>query len=524
MRLALFALVGLLAAPSALAQDGVCTGGAATLDGVTYACNRVDILGHVGPLGSDGPFRSGALNDIWGWTDPDNGDEYALVGTRSGVVFVDVSVPEAPRVLGKMLTTRFDDNNFSTWRDVKVYQDHAFVVADAMQLPHGMQVLDLKTLRGLSEDSERDIEPTAVYMPVFDAHNIVINEDTGFAYAVGGRITPGSPGIPDSCNPAGFHAIDISDPLNPTFAGCFSDLAQESGPRTPGYTHDAQCVTYSGPDTDHAGDEICIGANEDVVTVFNVEDKDNVVILSQTAYPGFSYTHQGWLTEDQRYFLVNDELDENNSGVSQRTLVLDMTDLDSPEFDFAYDSGLSVIDHNLYIHGDYAYESNYEAGLRILDVSEVASGTITEAAFFDTYPQSNQVSFSGTWSNYPYFESGNVIVSDINNGLFVLRPDDALFVDSADAPTPADNALSAPRPNPTSGTAELTLTVETAQAVRAEVYDVSGRRVATLFDGTAAPGAEIVLTVEGAGLPAGVYVVRATGETFDATQRLTLTR
>ena len=523
MRLALLALCGLVLSPAALAQAGVCTGGVATLNGVSYDCDRVDILSNVGPLGSDGPFRSGALNDIWGWTDPANGDEYALVGTRSGVVFVDVSAPEAPRVLGKMLTTRFNDNNFSTWRDVKVYQDHAFVVADAMQLPHGMQVLDLTTLRGLSEDPERDIEPTAVYTPVFDAHNIVINEDSGYAYAVGGRITPGSPGIPNDCNPAGFHAIDISTPTAPTFAGCFSDIALESGPRTPGYTHDAQCVTYTGPDADHAGDEICIGANEDVVTVFNVEDKDNVVILSQTAYPGFSYTHQGWLTEDQRYFLANDELDENNTGNAQRTLVLNMTDLDSPDFEFAYDSGLPVIDHNLYIDGDFAYESNYEAGLRILDVSGVAGGAITEAAFFDTYPQSNQISFSGTWSNYPYFDSGIVIVSDINNGLFVLRPDGSLFVDAADAPSAA-SALSAPRPNPTAGTAELTLSVETAQAVRAEVYDVSGRRVATLFAGTATPGADVLLTVDGAELPAGVYVIRVQGETFDASQRLTLTR
>ena len=523
MRLAALAAAVLFLAPTATAQAGACSGGTATLGGVSYGCSSVDLLATVGPVGSNGPFRSGALNDIWGWTDPDTGSEYALVGTRSGVVFVDVSEPAAPRVLGKMLTTRFDDNNFSTWRDVKVYQDHAFVVADAMQLPHGMQVLDLTTLRGLSEDPERDIEPTAVYEAVFDAHNIVINEDTGFAYAVGGRITPNTPGIPDDCNPAGFHAINIQDPTNPTFAGCFSDAAQETGPRTPGYTHDAQCVVYAGPDPDHQGAEICFGANEDVVSIFDVSDKDDVVLLSQTAYPQFSYTHQGWLTEDQRYFLANDELDELNFGVDQRTIVLDVQDLDEPGFAFAYDSGLTSSDHNLYIDGGTVYEANYESGLRLLDASDVANGTLTEVAFFDTYPQATQAGTSGAWSSYPYFESGIVVVSDTENGLFVVRPDPALFVSAEDAPAQGP-ALSAPAPNPTRGRAVLTLTADTAQTVSAALYDALGRRVAMLFEGAVAADAPQPLVVDGAALPAGVYVVRVEGETFSLSRSVTLAR
>ena len=107
---------------------------------------------------------------------------------------------------------------------------------------------------------------------------------------------------------------------------------------------------------------------------------------------------------------------------TQRTLVFDLEDLDNPEFDFAWDSGLPVIDHNQYILGDYSYQSNYKAGLRIIDVSGVGAGEMEEVAFFDTFPQGEDVQFGGQWSNFPYFESGLVIANDGSNGLFVLKP------------------------------------------------------------------------------------------------------
>ncbi len=128
---------------------------------------------------------------------------------------------------------------------------------------------------------------------------------------------------------------------------CFSDASREADPYiAPGYTHDAQCVVYRGPDADYQGRQLCFGSNEDVVTVFDVTDKADVRIVSQGEYPNDVYTHQGWLTEDQRYFLVNDEIDERTdfqsggSGV-QRTIVMDMSDLDSPDVALIYDSGRS---------------------------------------------------------------------------------------------------------------------------------------------------------------------------------------
>ena len=377
-----------------------------------FDCSNVDLLAHM-PLDLfDSETTRG--NDIWGWTDETNGDEYALVGLDNGTAFVDISTPTAPVYVGFLPT----ETTATTWRDIKTYADHAYVVSEAQG--HGIQVFDLTRLRNHSGDPQR-FTADMVYKGVSNVHNIVIDEESGFAYAVGA--TSVGDDLPAECSAPGFHAVDIRDPKNPTFAGCFSDALQDASPRTPGYTHDAQCLVYDGPDADYVGRQLCIASNEDVVTIFDVEDKSDVKMVSQAAYPRDAYTHQGWLTEDHRYFLANDELDEMNGLVStQRTLVFDFLDLDNPEFAFAHDSGITVIDHNLYMVGNLSYQSNYEAGLRIVDVSEIAEGRLKEVGYFDTYPEGQEIRFGGQWSNFPYFGSGTVIANDGANGLFVLRP------------------------------------------------------------------------------------------------------
>ena len=525
--------VGALALP-ARAQEAPCEGGAAAdADGTAYPCSGVALLARlpVSSFETEGSPAAGGNNDVWGWTDPATGTEYALVGTTNGTGFVDLSDPARPRLVGKLPA----GDAPSPWRDVKVYADHAFVVADRSP-EHGVQVFDLRRLRDV-EGPPVTFAPDAVYDRVGSAHNIVVNEETGFAYAVGSR--PRGEGLPAECGARGLHAIDVRDPQRPTFAGCFSNAAADpTFVINAGYTHDAQCVVYRGPDADYAGRELCFAANEDEVTVFDVTDKAAVRIVSQTEYPGDAYTHQGWLTEDHRFFLVNDELDEVNAvAATQRTVVLDLADLDEPGEVSVYDSGLTTIDHNLYVHGGLVYESNYEAGLRVLDARGLAEGRpLAEVAYFDTFPASTTISapclppnegsdcesFNGQWSNYPFFASGIVVANDRDNGLFVLRPDAALAT-SAPAP-PAAFSLSDPSPNPTPGTARLTLRVPTAQAVRADLYDLAGRRVRPVFDGRAEPGRDLVLEVQGAALPAGVYVVRVVGEAFEASRRVTLAR
>jgi len=214
-----------------------------------YPCDAIDLLAFA-PLADIGGDHIGSkANDIWGWTDPVTGREYALIGRVFGTSVVDVTNPITPVYLAELFTHNAVG---SSWRDIKVYQDHAFIVSEASG--HGMQVLDLAQLRTLDPaDAPHDLTETAHYGGFGSAHNLVINEASGFAYAVGAN----------SCS-GGLHMIDIRTPTSPTAAGCFS---------ADGYTHDAQCVTYAGPDTQYTGREICFAANGDTLTIVDVNNK-----------------------------------------------------------------------------------------------------------------------------------------------------------------------------------------------------------------------------------------------------------
>lgn len=369
-----------------------------------FHCHGIDLLSYVS-LGDMGCTGNG--NDLWGWTDPQTGVDYALMGCNNGTAFLDLSDPENPLHLGNLPTQTVN----SLWRDIKVYADHAYIVSEASG--HGLQVFDLTRLRG---QSQRPVEfsPTAHLGSFGNSHNIAINEDSGFAYALG----------TGQCN-GGLHIIDIRQPANPQVAGCFF---------ADGYTHDTQCVIYHGPHQQYQGREICFNANVNTVTIVDVTDKMAPLLLARETYPGVGYVHQGWLTEDHRHFLLGDETDELNFGHNTRTRIWDVTDLTAPFISGIFDSTEDAIDHNLYVHGDFVYQSNYTAGLRILDLVEVDQGVLSEVAYFNVIPHQHQdvrheggPGFSGTWSNYPFFDSGIVIVSTMGvngepGGLFVVRP------------------------------------------------------------------------------------------------------
>jgi choice-of-anchor B domain-containing protein len=380
-----------------------CQGGAAG----PFPCQGVNLLSFL-PVSGLGGGTGVSLNDTWGWTDPLTGKEIAIVLRRDGTAFVDLSDPTRPDFLGFMPIT--PGANPNVWHDVKVYKDHAFVVADGAG-PHGMQVFDLRRLRDHA-GVPRTFTPNTTYTLVNSAHNIAINEASGFAYIVGAS------GGGTTCG-GGLHMVNIQNPATPTFAGCFADPF--TGRAGTGYSHDVQCVNYKGPDAARTGREICFGSNETHLSIADVTSKAGPVAISRVTYPQVAYTHQGWLTEDQRYFLINDELDELQfGGGGTRTLVWDVADLDDPVLVGQYFGPTQATDHNHYIRGTRMYSSNYQFGLRVVNVGNPLAPT--QAGFFDTAPNlANVAGFGGSWSNYPYFASGIIVVTSQNEGLFVLR-------------------------------------------------------------------------------------------------------
>jgi len=396
-----------------------CIDGFAKIPGTDYeySCLNYDLMGRITLEEMDAE----AGNDCWGWTDSTTGREYAIMGVNNGTSFIDITDSTSPIYLGKLPTATVD----SSWRDMKVYNDHVYIVSEAGD--HGLQVFNLANLRGI--DSEQVFSTDYTDKSFGQAHNIAINEDSGYAYIAGARTK-------------GIYALNLSNPLAPKLELEGSQF---------GYSHDAQIVNYKGPDQDHFGKEIYIGSNENKVDIVDVTDKSEPKLISTFLYD-HQYTHQAWLTDDHKYALLGDELDEVDSNyelkadAKTRTVIIDLSDLDKPELHHDYEAETKAIDHNGYVKGTEFFLASYTAGLRVLDILNIDQKSISEIGFFNTFidhndsglPNSttvksqdpdgdhsgkkgNSEAFNGAWSVYPFFKSENIIISDINSGLFIVK-------------------------------------------------------------------------------------------------------
>lgn len=391
-----------------------------------FTCDGVDLLGfipHSEVLNSVNTARAQsypnlALSEVWGWVDGTTGNEYALVGNVTGMAIFDVTDPTDATYLGDVIN---HSPHQETWYDIKVSGDHAIITSESSGI--GMQVFDLTRLRGVT--APQRFVPDAIYAPNLAAHNVVVNEDSGYAYLVGSGTLAAYYGWyyggidPELCA-GGLHMVDISEPTLPLFAGCFRD---------DGYTHDAHCIIYDGPDEDWTDREVCALFNEDDVLFVDVSDKLAPAIISRLTYPDPVYTHQGWFTEDRSYLVFNDEEDEIKNKSNTTTFVADVRDLDNPIYVGVNRHKTTSVDHNLYVHEGLVWEANYTTGLRVLSTAGIATADLPTVAWFDTFPRHDDPSFEGSWSAYPFLPSGTIVVSGGSGGLFLLRlQDDGLRI------------------------------------------------------------------------------------------------
>lgn len=326
-----------------------------------------------------------------------------------GTAFVEVLSNGDVKYLGRLPTQTVP----SIWRDVKVIDGYAYIGSEAKD--HGLQIFDLRKLLKLREPKEFSLEDqTAVFTGFGSSHNIVANEKTKMIYAVGTKFCSG-----------GLYMVDVSNPAKPVDKGCAA---------MDGYSHDAQCVVYRGPDREYRGREICFSYNEDSLTIYDVTDKSNPVVVSKVGYEGYAYTHQGWLVnDDMTHLLLDDELDEVRNTApggndKTTTYIFDVSDLKKPFFTGLWKSQAKSIDHNQYVVDGLSYQANYASGLRIVDVSSIpkdpSGKKVKEVGFFDVYPEDDEEpvnEFFGSWSVYPYFKSGYILLNSIERGVFSLK-------------------------------------------------------------------------------------------------------
>ncbi len=342
------------------------------------------------PLPEFGAATSG--NDCWGYTAP-SGNEYAMMGLSNGTGFVDITDPGNAQIITVLA------GPVSSWRDIKTYQDHAYIVTEGTGA--AIQVVDLSQIDlgivthvgTVTEDIPDGLLATT------KSHNVAIDEDSGFLYRCGGGNN-------------GLRIYSLADPANPTYVGAWSDR----------YVHDAQIVTYtSGAFAGQQIAYVCSGLNgggtNTGLDVLDVTNKGAITTVAQLLYPNGRYSHQAWLSPDRQYLYLNDEADETNLGIPTETIVFDVSDPSMPSVATTFTNGITSIGHNLYTLGNLVFEANYTSGVRVFDATNPLM--MSEIAYFDTWEVDDAATFNGLWNVYPYFPSGVFIGSDLEKGLFV---------------------------------------------------------------------------------------------------------
>jgi choice-of-anchor B domain-containing protein len=393
-----------------------------------FPCDNVDLMSFVPLPGLEATF----VNDVWGWTDPLSKQQIAIAGTFEGTAFVDVTDGYNPIYLGTLPSAVPGDFG-NIWGDIRVYGNTAYIGSEAVAPDlsgFGVQIVDLTQFSGATGPIE--VAQAGHIDDITNSHNLSLNTDSGRLYIVGSVVglqecQVGDPQAFVNGN-GGALVYDVaSDPHNPTFIGC---LTQD------GYSHDIQCVDYRGPDRNYRGAEICIGSNEDTLTVYDATNLTNPQVIAKVEYQPFPfideegqppsyYTHQGWLSEKHDLFFLDDEFDEFLGGQTRTTFIFDFSNLDDIQLINGFTEGATSIDHNLFVDKQRLYQSNYTDGLWIYDEWLAENGVLDLRGTFDVYPANDDTIFAGSWGNYPYFGKGKVIVTSSDEGLFVVDAKDA---------------------------------------------------------------------------------------------------
>lgn len=384
-----------------------CTNGSAG----EFPCSKLDLLSHV-PLRTLGN-RNSHGNDIWGHYDINDGREYALVGLTNGVSIVEVTTPTDPRLVS------FIPSQETIWRDLKVYQyfdntrqrwmAYAYITADAASV--GTMILDLNQLPAqvVQISSERtDTSAHNIYLSNVDyATGVALTNKTPYMHVAGSNREGGA-----------YNTYSLANPIKPTA------VYKNSANSRAWYSHDVSSLWITDDRREQCDNgfidcDVMLDYNENEIILWDKTNNTNPQTLSRTDYEFVSYVHSGWWTEDRQFITVHDELDEQNYNLKTRVRFFSIDNLKNPQLAGEYIGSTSAIDHNGYTRGNRYYISNYERGLVVLDITDPRNPV--EAGFFDTYPIANSASFNGAWGTYPFLPSGNILVNDINSGLYVIE-------------------------------------------------------------------------------------------------------
>lgn len=318
------------------------------------------------------PYPSNvALSNIWGYVDT-LGNEYALVGTQEGLDIIDVTNPNNPQF-------RFHvPGPNSIWREVRTHQKYAYVTTEG---GGGLRIVNLSYL------------PDSIQTRTWTGNNAIngqlntihaLHIDNGFIYLYGSNLANG-----------GAIIASLADPWNPNYLGQYNL----------NYIHDGI-----------VRNDTLWGAHiyQGYFSAIDVSNKSNPVVLEIQNTPT-NFTHNTWKSDDDQYLFTTDE--NTNSFLTCYDVhdVQNIREMDRIQIT----PGSGSIVHNTYIKNDYAFTSWYTDGVVITDVSRPKN--MINVGHYDTSPFTGN-GFHGAWGVYAYLPSGNILVSDIEQGMFVLTP------------------------------------------------------------------------------------------------------
>ncbi len=435
---------------------------------------------------------NGRYNDVWGVTI--NGREIAIIGSTMGTHFFDVTDPANMVELSQAFVPGKIQGTAIIHRDFHDYNGYLYVVAD--EGASSLQIIDLK---GLPNSTNLVYDSDAFFRT---AHNVFIDEDNARLYALGANY--GQKGVA---------VYSLEDPERPV------EMASYPADGNVPYAHD-------GYVRDNIAYLNC--GSSDGFRIYDLNDPKNPILLeSLTNYPQQGYNHSGWLDEVGRYYYMADE----TWGMDIKVLdVCEDTDL-AVERTFDTGSNISTsIPHNLIVKCNLLYVSYYHEGLQVFDISDPLSPE--RIAYYDTYDGPDGATYQGAWGIYPLFESGTILISDMNNGLFVFEslPRDCQVYDAvacgADTTVTSteqllfDDLQIGIAPQPAQDDIQISINYpETESDLTLEWYDLNGRLIASeqkfLVQGT-----NNLRSSAPAQWQAGLYLLKLRGEGINAVRKV----
>ena len=332
-----------------------------------------------------------AYNEVWGLVV--NEREFAVIGSTSGTHIFDVTDPvnseQVQFIPGAAVGTQIIHRDY--------HDRDGFLYAVSDEGNSTLQIIDIKQLPDAAPvvyDSNELIKT---------AHNIFIDENLNKLYACNVRSAS------SGWNASSLVIFDIENPINPV------QLINYEVPATGAGVHD-MWVKNDTAFLNNGGDGLFVVDFTDLTSP--------QIIGSLTDYTDKGYNHSGWPTADMKTYIMADE----DWGYDMKGL--DISDLSeiTEKTTFSSEIHPNSIAHNQLIKDNYVYVSSYHDGLQVYDISDQENPT--KVASFSTYLMDDHDSYRGAWGVYPFLPSGNILVSDMQYGLYVLAPSQDFSVQS----------------------------------------------------------------------------------------------